>query len=60
MLTLLVPRECPPWLTSRGIEEMRVTAAGMQAAAYIEQCLADTALEPWAIAVIAPQETCSG
>ena len=40
----------------RDIEEMRVTPAGMQAAAHIEQVLADPAQEPWAIAVIAPQD----
>ncbi len=40
----------------RDIEEMRVTSAGMQAAAHIEQLLADPGQEPWAIAVIAPQD----
>jgi hypothetical protein len=46
----------PSLVDCRDIEEMRVTPAGMQAAAYIEQFLADPAQEPWAIAVIAPQD----
>jgi len=40
----------------RDIEEMRVTPSGMEAAAFIEQVLVDPAQEPWAIAVIAPQD----
>lgn len=46
----------PSLVDCRDIEEMRVTPAGMQAAAHIEQVLADPGLEPWAIAVIAPQD----
>jgi hypothetical protein len=45
----------PSLVDCRDIEEMRVTPAGMQAAAHIEQVLADPTQEPWAIAVIAPQ-----
>jgi hypothetical protein len=46
----------PSLVDCRDIEEMRVTPAGMQAAAHIEQLLADPGQEPWAIAVIAPQD----
>lgn len=46
----------PSLVDCREIEDMRVTPAGMQAAANIEQVLADPAQEPWAIAVIAPQD----
>ena len=50
------PPGMPSLVDCRDIEEMRVTPAGMQAAAHIEQLLADPAQEPWAIAVIAPQD----
>ena len=46
----------PSLVDCRDIEDMRVTPAGMQAAADIEQVLADPAQELWAIAVIAPQD----
>jgi hypothetical protein len=46
----------PSLVDCRDIEEMRVTPAGMEAAAAIERTLVDPAAEPWAIAVIAPQE----
>jgi hypothetical protein len=46
----------PSLVDCRDIEDMRVTPAGMEAAAAIEQVLVDPAQEPWAIAVIAPQD----
>ena len=46
----------PSLVDCRDIREMRVTPAGMEAAASIEQALVDPAGEPWAIAIIAPRD----
>jgi len=46
----------PSLVDCRDIEEIRVTPAGMEAAAIIEQALVDPAQESWAIAIIAPQD----
>lgn len=50
------PPGTPSLVDCRDIQEMRVTPTGMQAAAGLEQVLADPPQEPWAIAVIAPQD----
>jgi len=49
-------RGTPSLVDCREIEQMRVSPVGMQAAAHIEELLADPAQEPWAVAVIAPQD----
>jgi hypothetical protein len=46
----------PSLVDCRDIQEVRVTSAGMAAAAEIEKMLADPVQEPWAVAIIAPQD----
>jgi hypothetical protein len=46
----------PTFVDCRSIEEMRVTPAGMQAAATLKAALVDPGQLPWAVAIVAPQE----
>jgi hypothetical protein len=46
----------PTFVDCRSIEEMRVTPAGMQAAASLKAALVDPGQPPWAVAIVAPQE----
>jgi hypothetical protein len=46
----------PSLIDCRGVEDMRVTPDGCQAAATIGATLLDPVQPPWAVAVIAPQD----